>query len=132
MSVEAWAALVHMYCTVVKHGCHESFMQEKTPTYIPFHGVRSGMFSEKQARNVQGTLQIKIAGPFTSVHLIEIFNFQYSTCLIQLQPFSNLTSQAFQENSHPEITKTWGVDLYTGSTYTQINTVSAQFLRWIA
>ena len=78
------------------------------------------MFSEKQARNVQGTLQVKIAGPFTSVHLIEILNFQYSTCLIQLQPYSNLTSQAFQENSHPEIRKTLGgrlihrIDLYTG------------------
>ena len=36
----------------------------------------------------------------------------------------------FQENSHPEIRKTyflapkWGVDLYTGSTYTRVNTVS--------
>ena len=35
----------------------------------------------------------------------------------------------FQENSHPEIRKTyflapkWGVDLYTGSTYTRVNTV---------
>ena len=34
-----------------------------------------------------------------------------------------------QENSHPEIRKTyflvpkWGVDLYTGSTYTRVNTV---------
>ena len=27
MSVEAWTALVHMYCTVV-HGCHVSSMQE--------------------------------------------------------------------------------------------------------
>ena len=35
----------------------------------------------------------------------------------------------FQENSHPEIRKTyflapkWGVDLYMGLTYTQVNTV---------
>ena len=50
--------------------------RKETPTFILFHGVRSGMFSEKQARNAQGTLQVKIAGPFTS----EFFNFQYLTC----------------------------------------------------
>jgi len=35
MSVEACTALVHMYCTVVKHGCHVSSMPEKNSHIYP-------------------------------------------------------------------------------------------------
>ena len=41
----------------------------------------------------------------------------------------------FQGNSCPEIRKTyfwapkWGVDLYTGSTYTRVNTVDASHVK---
>ena len=112
---------------VVKHGFHVSSMQERNSHFYSISWCQKWHVFRKTSKKCTRNSSSKNCGNF---HFRD-FQFSIFDLLDSITAIFKSQISRFSRKTYFLAPK-WGVDWYTGLTYSQVNTVSAQFLWWIA